>query len=334
MTARRELPETFFGTPFSRKNALVAGLSDERLSASDLHRPFHGVRLPSGHEREIVWRCRAYREWIHPANHFSHQTAAELFGLPLPNYLKKWKLHVSSPWPKHPPEGKLIVGHSVRGIMSRGMEWVFKTELDDELFSLPILNPAVVWRQLAFDLDLYDLVALGDAIVTQIAREQTFASEALSSIEELRDVVKATSGLPGALNAAKAIGLIRIGPLSRPESILRQMIVAAGMPEPQLNVEVNGREGNYLGRPDLSWPEFRVLVEYQGDGHRVSKAKFRSDISRREEFQEGGWRVIQASAPDIFRDPNILSGRLWRALKEAGWHPEGRQIRQIRSARV
>ena len=130
-----------------------------------------------------------------------------------------------------------------------------------------------------------------------------------------------------------AIGLIRAGSLSRPESLLRVMLVKAGLPESVPNQRVCDLNGRLIAMPDLCWPEFRVLVEYQGDGHRTSSGKFRSDITRLGDYADGEWVAIQASADDVFRDPSGFAARVWRRLVAAGWNPKRRQLRHIVGAR-
>jgi very-short-patch-repair endonuclease len=75
-----------------------------------------------------------------------------------------------------------------------------------------------------------------------------------------------------------------------------------------------------------------VLVEYEGDGHRTSRGKFRSDITRVEEYADGGWFALRAQADDVFADPNPFLGRLGRRLERRGWR-NPRELRQVVGAR-
>ena len=130
----------------------------------------------------------------------------------------------------------------------------------------------------------------------------------------------------------EAIGMVRVGSLSRPESLLRVILIRAGFPEPVLNLQVTDGLGRPVSMADLCWPGFRVLVEYEGDSHRTSPSKFRSDITRGERYQDGGWFQLRASASDVFGDPNPFIGRLARRLTERGWVPP-HELRRVVGAR-
>lgn len=65
-------------------------------------------------------------------------------------------------------------------------------------------------------------------------------------------------------------------------------------------------------RTDLSWPAWRVVVEYQGDYHRAT-GQWRSDMRRRSALEAQGWTVIEANWDDVL-DPAPLISRLRRLL--------------------
>jgi hypothetical protein len=196
-----------------------------------------------------------------------------------------------------------------------------------------VVSPCLLWAQLAGTLDPDDLVALGDAIATALPRPGLLEAPVLASVAELRMTAVAHAGRRGARTLRTAAVGIRPGPLSRPESLLRVLLLRVGFPEPQLNVEVTDREGRPVAIPDLSWPAFRILIEYEGDGHRTSTSTFRSDITRGERYADAAWFQLRASADDVFRDPNPFVGRLARRLKASGWRWPRRGLRSVTPAR-
>jgi len=193
------------------------------------------------------------------------------------------------------------------------------------LFELRTIEPALVWAQLATALDLVDLVALGDAMV--------WGAKRCTSREQLAWAVEAWAGRRGAKRLRVALSRVREGSLSRAESLHRQLLVAAGIPEPELNVIVRDRQGNEIAMADEVWSRYRVLAEYEGDGHRTSRGKFRSDIVRFERYADGEWAALRAQADDLFVDPNPFIARLWRRLVKGGWEPPLGEPRHIASAR-
>jgi very-short-patch-repair endonuclease len=66
--------------------------------------------------------------------------------------------------------------------------------------------------------------------------------------------------------------------------------------------------------PDLSYPEQRVAVEYDGDVHRTDRTVWRRDVVRRQELESLGWRVITCTADDVLRHPDRPVSWVRRAL--------------------
>jgi very-short-patch-repair endonuclease len=54
--------------------------------------------------------------------------------------------------------------------------------------------------------------------------------------------------------------------------------------------------------PDLSYPELRIAIEYDGDVHRDQR-QWRKDVARQRRLEELGWIIVHVMADDITRDP-------------------------------
>jgi hypothetical protein len=106
---------------------------------------------------------------------------------------------------------------------------------------------------------------------------------------------------------------LRPGVDSPPETRTRLVLVAAGLPEPLVNADVLDHTGAWLARPDLSWPRWRVAVEYEGDHHRTDRAQWRRDLGRDAVLQANGWLVLRVGADDLVR-PDRLVARVRAAL--------------------
>ena len=70
--------------------------------------------------------------------------------------------------------------------------------------------------------------------------------------------------------------------------------------------------GEFLGRVDLAWPEYRLIVEYEG-AHHFDDLQIRRDDRRYERLVAAWWRVIRLSAPDL-RDMDGVVRRIRQAL--------------------
>jgi hypothetical protein len=325
VTSRPDLPVELRGVPFTRALSVLRGVSPGRLRATDISHPFHGVHRERRSPDSLAWHCRANLLRLPHDAAFSHSTAAGLYNLPIPAYARSPLVHVTRPAGGRPPEGRGVAGHELSKELWITRPFVHIDHQNFDLFELPVLAPSLVWAQLATLLDEDDLVAVADALVT--------GSDPLCTIRMLRAQVVAWRDKRGSKRLARAIGQVRKGPLSRPESLQRLQLVRSGIPEPELNVTVTDRGGNAIAMADEVWAEFRTLVEYEGDGHRTSRGRFRSDISRVERFADGDWFALRSQVDDVFGDPNPFVGRLWRRLVAHGWHPARREPSQIAAAR-
>jgi len=110
----------------------------------------------------------------------------------------------------------------------------------------------------------------------------------------------------------RAVALIRRNVRSAKESELRLLLLAAGLPEPEINGTIVDEQGWFVAECDLVYRGAKVVLEYEGDGHR-ERARFRKDISRYDRLQDLGWRVIRVTQEDLNHPADLLA-RVRRAL--------------------
>lgn len=143
-------------------------------------------------------------------------------------------------------------------------------------------------------------------------------------------------GRPGFARLTRAAPLRRTGVRSRAETLLRLMIASAGLPEPVGAHPVQSTQRSpetWTAEADLAWPQFGVLIEYEGDEHRTSRRRFTTDVRRFERYADEGWSAVRATRADVFDDPRELMGRLERRLRVGGWRPHSRwRQRPVRPA--
>ncbi|HZJ40470.1 MAG TPA: hypothetical protein VFD20_05940, partial [Demequina sp.] len=277
-----------------------------RLLAPDVLRPSRGVRAIDVDFTAVHGRCEGYRPRMPAGQAFSHITAAQLYLIPLPPFLANDPtIHIAVNEHRQPPRVVGVVGHALGGIESRFREHR----------GFRVCDPVSVWCQLSTRLGFYDLVAAGDYLVS--GRIIDGGREApLATIAELRAGVTRHFGRRGAKNLREAIGLVRTGVDSRPETWLRLILVDDGLPEPVVNEAVLDAEGRRLGKPDLAYPWARLLFEYEGDEHRISRERFRGDITRRETFEADRWRVIRVVPDDVFTNRRAFLLRVRRVIRQ------------------
>ena len=311
VSARIPLPPSLALRPFSVSTAAAAGVREGRLRGSDLERPFYGVRrvrsdAPTGEtvgareRRLLLERCLAYLPRLAHGHHFSHVTAARLWGCPLPTrFDENEPLDVSRPGRATRCEG--IVGHSSAAP-------IVATRL-----GFPVSDPASTWLALASTLSRDDLVAIGDHLILEPRQLEPSDPRPHVTLEALGERAAAFHGR-GARAAASALALLRQGAESRPETLLRLLLVRAGFGEPELQAEIRDAAGRWLGYADLYWPERRVVVEYDGEHHRTDSRAYDRDMTRIEDFVAARNAVVRVRKGALFGNPASVVARVQRAF--------------------
>lgn len=316
-----ELPSDLTKVAFTVEQGRERGLSRTRLRAADLDRPLYGVRRavvagPGEGEPDpralltarLQDQCSAAELVTPPRAFFSHLTAARLWPLPLPMPRPNEPVHVGVLPPEHPPRRAGVIGHHIsdpaaHAVLRQG-RW--------------LIDPATLFCQLSPVLRLDDLVAVGDALVLTPRFGDPAGERPWLSLGELGERVDRFRGR-GKTRAAQALALVRPGAESRPESLVRLALVAGGLPEPELNGDVHSERGVFLGRADMLYRAYRLIVEYDGDQHRVDAWQFNRDIRRLDGFAAHGWRVVRITADAFFTDRAGCLARVEQALITRGW---------------
>lgn len=204
---------------------------------------------------------------------FSHETAAALYGMPLPRSLDTQTVHVSAAPEVFPPQSRGVVGHAT--------SLAHRFRILDEL---PVIEPAIALLQLAPRLSHLHLVRAGDFLLQR--------REPLCDWQELQAVASAAAGARGIRSFRRALDDVRAGTDSPRETDTRLALTEGGLPEPVIGYRILSAHGLFLGTPDLAYPRQRVAIEYEGAYHREEE-QFAYDIRRRELMEDAGWAVIR-----------------------------------------
>lgn len=229
-----------------------------------------------------------------PRAFYFGRTAAALHGLPLPSrHSGETHIHVGVTAGERRVDPLGVIPNHVR---------MHETDVVT-LAGLPVSSVCRTWCDLAASgLRLGELVAAGDRIIWR--RSPT------GTREELGLAVSRYESRRGIRSLRAALELLSDRSDSATESELRVAILLAGFPQPLVNVEV--RAGGREVHPDLSWPDRRVAIEYEGDHHRTDRDQWHRDIRRDGGYAEGGWSLYRATFED-YRDPHDLL--LWLARR-------------------
>jgi hypothetical protein len=248
----------------------------------------------------VLRRCAAYALVMSPTHAFTGATAAVLHGMPLPRRLEEAcasTVHVVAT-----DGGRAPRGRGVRGTSTRASPRLVVRD------ALRLLSPEDTWCSLAASLDLDDLIAAGDRLLG--------LPRPLASTERIDAAIARHASRRGAGRLRLARPHLRADVFSRRETFVRLRLVRAGLPEPIPNVVIALRSGRRT-KGDLVYPEFRVLVEYDGEQHLLDPRQWAVDVARLNDLAQDGWCVIRVTKATT---DDELVARTRLALIERGWH--------------
>jgi very-short-patch-repair endonuclease len=248
---------------------------------------------------DVVTRCRELLPALPTGAVFSHVTGLDLLGVDRPRGVHRPdEVHIEVPHTTRRPRRRGVASHSRT---TSGRQPVVLRD------GLPVLPPARLWTQLAGELDEVEVVVLGDALLRR--------TSARASAGDLRRAVdRLAPGTRGLRRLVAALPRLRAGTDSCQETRLRLALVDSGLPCPEVNRPVLDGAGRFVVLPDLSYPEQRVAVEYDGDVHRTEPRAWRRDVARRQALEHLGWRQITCTADDV-RDPRRAVAWIRAALE-------------------
>jgi very-short-patch-repair endonuclease len=133
------------------------------------------------------------------------------------------------------------------------------------------------------------------------------------SLTKLRSYCEANRGAKGIARLRRAVELAEPATESPMETRLRMLLVMARLPGPRAQVSLEDEQGRPLGRPDLFYPEHRLILEYDGGVHRDSLAE---DNRRQNRLINSGYRLLRFTAGDIYQTPDSVVDQVRRALAQ------------------
>lgn len=261
---------------------------------------FHGIYVAASVPWTPQLRTAAALVAFPDSASASHCSAARLHGVPVPDCPAE---HVTVVEAKERRQRAGIVCHVREDPVVRRVQGV------------PVSDLAVLFVELASELNLVDLVVAGDWMM----RRKSMTRARLGAAVDV-----ATGRV--ASRAREALSYVRPDVDSPMETRLRMLLVLAGVPEPEINLKIRDGDGELLRRYDLSWPQVRVIVEYNGKVHDTDRATRNKDIARSDAIADERWRMLVVVSDGIYVDPQGTIDRVWKVLAERGL--EGLPARQ------
>ena len=298
-----------------RAGALAGGYTDgeiRRLRARGIWTlAMRGAYLPTQESERLepAERHRIAMEVLRPRIAgdpvFSHLSAAVLYRLPL------WRIIL----------GPVLVTRSppTRGHRGPRLHTHIATLEADEVAVVdgwPVTSVARTVLDLARTLPFEQALVIADAA---LHRKLTTADRLAAQLER-------SARLPGSVAAGRVIAFANGLSESVGESRSRIMIHQAGLPTPELQVEVLDRHGRFIARGDFGYRRQRVIGEFDG------KIKYSGELNgkdddprevlwneklREDAVRDAGWSMVRWIWSDLDHPTDVIA-RLRRALARGG----------------
>lgn len=133
---------------------------------------------------------------------------------------------------------------------------------------------------------------------------------------DLAEAVDRQRGRRGIVGVRNLLPLVDGRSESAMESEARLVMLDHGLPRPELQYLIRGRDGESW-RVDFAWPEALVAAEYDSVEWHAGRAEMVRDKVRFAGVQELGWTVIPIVVSDVRRTPARLCERIRGHLNRA-----------------
>lgn len=179
---------------------------------------------------------------------------------------------------------------------------------------IPIVDPVAALFMCASRLTRVQIVIIVDALITTAENYPGLREgRPIFSVQDIEQRLDEWGRFTGCARVRDALPSARERVESPKETETRLQIIAAGLPEPEGQHEVYDR-GRLVARVDLAYPDLRIAIEYEGDGHRTSRDQWRRDIQRQRELEDLGWVVIRVTELDLRDGGASLLTRIRKAI--------------------
>ncbi len=278
-----------------RRTARAAGVTDWHLRHRDIARTSRDTYLPRALADDVRARVDAVLLGAPASAVVSHVTAARLWELEVPLSAEERRVHLTV------PPGTRIRHRADRRVHCAALPDVQVTRR----LGMPVTSPGRTWLDLAGSLPAGALLAVTDQM---LARRYPRAT--------LDRMVAGARGVRGIRTARRVLAVADRRSGSPMESVLRWLVLEAGLPAPELQYVVRDAAGGFVGRVDLAWPDRRVVVEFDGDVHRQRRV-FVDDVRRQNGLVLAGWTVLRFTSADVLGRPELVLAVLRQALSAA-----------------
>jgi len=160
---------------------------------------------------------------------------------------------------------------------------------------------------------------MGDQLIRIPRPEFEDRHAPFASLETLRAMLEEHKNFQGVVRAREALNLMRVGADSAPESLLRLAMLDAGIPEPELQVQLRPNDP-FSPSADLGFRTRRVALQYDG-GHHLEQEQIFRDRRRDKAFEAAGWTVLRFEKDDLADNFSAATRKIKSVLRSAWQDP-------------
>jgi hypothetical protein len=257
--------------PFVASEALAARAIPERAMRKLYEPVYPGIYVPWGASLSAAQRAKAAWLWSKRDGVLAGLSAAALLGA-------KW---IDDAQPAE------LIHHNQKSpskLIARA-ETLSAGEVV-EVDGMPVTSAA----RTAFD--------IGRHTVSRLSALQRLDALANATDVKLVDIETVMTSHPGARGLPRLRGVLPLvdgGAESPQETLARLILLEAGLPVPQTQMEVYNAYGEFVARVDLGYEDVRVGIEYDGPQHWTDPAVRQRDIDKQVELADLRWRMVRVS---------------------------------------
>jgi predicted transcriptional regulator of viral defense system len=139
-----------------------------------------------------------------------------------------------------------------------------------------------------------------------------------TSKTELRRVLLRCDRWPGISRARRVVDFANGLAESALESCARVVFHEQGLPAPELQVHISGRDRTVIARVDFFWRRYGVIAESDGLLKYDGGEKAIAELKRDRLLREAGYEVIHFTWQELFSDPIRVAGRIREVFANRG----------------
>lgn len=282
------VPDDFLHRPFSRAQAMEAGITRGVLQGRQFRRVYDGVYCHRDHEPSFDDRIAAARLALPPGALTTGVTRLQGLGVDV--------------GPRSP------LHFVVEGDHHLSIDGIFL----HRTVKIPPHDGCGVSVEAAFvafcaEARLIDAIKVGSFLLHRGELEASLLDELLTEDRWRRGVPETSYVLPFLDGRCR----------SMPEAEVLAYVVFAGLLAPEVNETVVLRDGTDL-TPDLWFRGFELAVEYEGSQHQEDRRQYNADIDRYAAYRRNGV-AYELITKERLRGPRRMVRRIHATLVERGY---------------